>query len=450
MSASRFELDKQTLDDLAIFPNDRDERSIFSLLDHTVTFGGRDKFKEIFKAPLNDIDEIEERINVIRYLQKVDIGFLADRAVCDYIEFYLIQYNKPTSISKIRAIEKRISFFFTGNNAYYIINRGISNVLALLKQLSGVTRFADDNELPKLLQQFFLTIKETLEHPDFVFIQRLFSKKALNAIDIARTDHLFRYIGFERLKTLLDIVYQLDVFMSIGSRGKYLGFSFPVVNRSGERVLDLRNVFHPLIQDPVSNSIHFSHDKNLCFVTGANMAGKSTFLKSTGICVYLSQLGFPVPATYMETSVFDGLITTINLADNLDYGNSHFYTEVSRVKHVAKKMAESQNMLIIFDELFRGTNVKDAFEASLAIISSFAKLRKSFFVVSTHIVEVATELSGIENINFKFMETNFDNKGIPFYSYLLQDGITAERLGMWIVRNEGIVEIIEEIVNRSN
>jgi DNA mismatch repair protein MutS len=175
------------------------------------------------------------------------------------------------------------------------------------------------------------------------------------------------------------------------------------------------------------------------------MAGKSTFLKATGISVFLSQIGFPVPAAYMETSVFDGLITTINLADNIQHGNSHFYTEVSRVKHVANKMTESQNMLVIFDELFRGTNVKDAFDASLAIVSAFSKLRNSFFIISTHIVEVANELAAIENISFKFMETTFDNE-MPQYSYKLQNGITEERLGMWIVKNEGIVEIIERII----
>ena len=151
----------------------------------------------------------------------------------------------------------------------------------------------------------------------------------------------------------------------------------------------------------------------------------------------------------METSAFDGLITTINLADNIQSGNSHFYTEVSRVKHVAQKMTGSQNMLVIFDELFRGTNVKDAFDASLAITSAFSKLRKSFFIISTHIVEVANELAAIENINFKFMETVFDN-GIPGYSYMLKDGITEERLGMWIVKNEGILEIIEGILRNSD
>src|SRR3546814_20833413 len=75
-------------------------------------------------------------------------------------------------------------------------------------------------------------------------------------------------------------------------------------------------------------------------------------------------LGFPVPATRMRTCVLDGLITTINLADNIGAGYSHFYTEVKRVKLVAERIQQTDRLLVIFDELFRGTNVKEAYERS--------------------------------------------------------------------------------------
>jgi DNA mismatch repair protein MutS len=444
-----FEIDKQTLDDLAILPNGNDDNSVLSLFNQCITFGGRDKLKDIFSNPLTSDEQIDERLEIIKYLQDTDVEFGIDKGACDYIEFYLTQYNKPTSISKIGAWEKKIGFFFTGNNAYYIITRGIAYTLALLKILDEFVKTSDFNSLPKFLQEFHTAIDDTLKHPDFIFVKPLFIKKKPNAIDIAKADHLFRYKGFKGLKTLLGIVYQLDVFIAAGNVSKKLGLSYPTINKTGNQILKIEGLFHPFINKPVLNDIEFSFNKNVCFVTGANMAGKSTFLKATGVSVFLSQIGFPVPAVYMETSVFDGLITTINLADDIQYGNSHFYTEVSRVKHVANKMAESQNMLVIFDELFRGTNVKDAFDASRAIISAFSKLRNSFFIISTHIVEVAQELAAIENINFKFMETTFDNDA-PKYSYKLQDGITEERLGMWIVKNEGIIEIIEAIINKEN
>ena len=99
------------------------------------------------------------------------------------------------------------------------------------------------------------------------------------------------------------------------------------------------------------------------------MAGKSTFLKALGVAIYISHLGFPVPAEKMSTTIYNGIITTINLSDNMNRGYSHFYSEVRRVKEVANKLKEKNRLLVIFDELFRGTNVKDAFDASLLIIT---------------------------------------------------------------------------------
>ncbi len=75
-------------------------------------------------------------------------------------------------------------------------------------------------------------------------------------------------------------------------------------------------------------------------------------------------MGFPVPASGMEFSVQSGMFTTINLPDNINMGYSHFYAEVMRVKKVAESGGILKNLIVIFDELFRGTNVKDAYEAT--------------------------------------------------------------------------------------
>ncbi len=83
------------------------------------------------------------------------------------------------------------------------------------------------------------------------------------------------------------------------------------------------------------------------------MAGKSTFMKTLGVTIFLAHMGFPVPAKQMSFSVQQGLFTTINLADNLNMGYSHFYAEVLRLKKVAEQAGRTQKLVIIFDELFR-------------------------------------------------------------------------------------------------
>ena len=92
--------------------------------------------------------------------------------------------------------------------------------------------------------------------------------------------------------------------------------------------------------------------------------------------------------------------------------------------------------------------MKDAYDASLSIISAFLKVHTSIFIISTHITEVAKALNQVENIDFKYMETTFDNE-TPQHSYLLKNGISDERIGLWIVKNEQIVELIEKARGRS-
>lgn len=150
----------------------------------------------------------------------------------------------------------------------------------------------------------------------------------------------------------------------------------------------------------------------------------------------------------MQTTVFNGLVTTINLPDNINSGLSHYYSEVKRVKDVAEMLLENKRMFVIFDELFRGTNVKDAFDGSSLIISELSGIKNSAFVISTHIVELAAELQGIANISFHYLETYFENQK-PVFSYVLKEGVSTGALGMYIVRNEGIVELLKQAATNS-
>jgi DNA mismatch repair ATPase MutS len=190
-------------------------------------------------------------------------------------------------------------------------------------------------------------------------------------------------------------------------------------------------------------------DHNVLFLTGANMAGKSTFLRSVSTAVYVAHIGFPVAAEEMEFSVLDGIYTTINLPDNLGIGASHFYAEVLRVKKVASELQANKSLFIIFDEMFRGTNVKDAHEATVEITIAFAAKKNSMFIISSHIVEAGERLQQIPSIGFQYLPTRM-NGTIPEYTYTLEKGITEDRHGMIIIRNEGILETLKNGRKRAN
>jgi DNA mismatch repair protein MutS len=436
-----FDIDRQTLNDLAIFQNAGSRQSIYSLFNRTNTIGGSEVLQDMFNKPLTDPAQIKARLDVFSYIEEHDIKISLNRNDYDFVEFYLKKHYHAKPFSAItRSLEKFISAFYT-NSDHYVIKTGIESTLLILDSLIN---YADalKGGLPKKVQEFRSTILNTFKPEEFAWLKQLIKKPRRSAADMVKADHFFRLLAYERMKVLLNVAYQLDVYQSVSLSGKALGFTFPVINETKTKELTIKGLFHPFIAHAKSNDVEFSPDKNVCFITGTNMAGKSSLLKSIGIAIYLSQIGFPVPAKSMMTSVFKGMITTINLADDVEQGHSHFYKEVLRVKQVAEKLNQSKDIFVIFDELFRGTNVKDAYDASLAIIAAFAEVKTCFFVVSTHIVEVAHELSSIENINFRYMETIFEDAN-PVYSYQLKAGITEERLGMWIIKNERILEIIK-------
>ena len=171
------------------------------------------------------------------------------------------------------------------------------------------------------------------------------------------------------------------------------------------------------------------------------MAGKSTWMKSIGIGMYLAHIGFPVAAKSMTFSIREGIYSSINVADNIALGYSHFYAEVVRVKNAAVATSTGKHLLLMFDELFKGTNVKDAYDGTLAVTEAFAEYRNCLFIVSTHIIEVGEALRHRKNIDFTYMPTIM-NGPIPEYTYQLKKGITEDRQGMMIIRNEGILELI--------
>ncbi|HWZ04327.1 MAG TPA: hypothetical protein VNX40_12005, partial [Mucilaginibacter sp.] len=271
----------------------------------------------------------------------------------------------------------------------------------------------------------------------------------LSYAKIADLDKLLRFTSHSKIKGILAFIYQLDVYVSVAAVALTHNYIFPKALNKDQHAITFVGVYHPLVKKAIGNSIHITPQSNVVFLTGANMAGKSTFMKSLGIALYLAHLGFPVAAEKMEFSVRDGIYTTINLPDDLSSGNSHFYAEVLRVKKVARELGADKNLFIIFDELFRGTNVKDAYEGTIAITEAFAEKRNCMFVVSTHIIEAGEVLrERCANINFVYLPTRM-NVNTPVYTYTLESGITADRHGMIIINNERILEIIRSRKNKT-
>ena len=433
-----FLIDEQTFVDLEIFEG---KNSIFRFFNKAISYGGKDKLLEMFNAPLSTKKDIVERQEFIDYICKEKLPITINRHLLDFIETYLLIYDKPTRVSRFNAWHKYLKYKLKPTNEYFVIQRGIKYVIDFLQELYACATDNSTPERPYLLEQQLKYIAESLENTELRKIIGFDAGKKLNAMNRETFDYIFRYCELDKLKTILETVYQIDAFRAVAETMIKYELVFPEI--SPNKDIEITGLYHLFLKEAVKNDVCITPDSNVFFITGGNMAGKSTFLKAFGIAVYMAHLGFPAPVASMRVGVFNGLFSTINIADNLNKGYSHFYSEVIRVKAVAENINKTDNLVVIFDELFRGTNVKDAHDATLSIISAFAKVRGSVFLVSSHIMEVADKLqANVANIRFGYFHTAIDGK-TPVYSYRLREGTTEERLGMLIIENERIIETIE-------
>lgn len=445
-----FKTDKQTLEDLNIFSKPGKE-SVFNIYNHTYTSGGSDILEKLFLYPLDNVNAINNRSLTIQYFSQVKTLFPIKSADLDSAEAYLSMTDPRTRLSSDHQnLGKKISNLISADGDYKMISQGIVAIMEICYDLAV------------FLKEIGPAAKLTPYHQDLKAIEELLNEEGIKglirdqkpnaklayekAVDL---DGLLRFSISGKIRALLNFIYNLDVYMSVAKVAAERKYVFPVALDKEDHRLKLTQLYHPLVKHAKANNIDISPEKNVIFLTGANMAGKSTFMKSMGIALYLAHTGLPVAAAEMEFSVRDGIYTTINLPDDLSSGNSHFYAEVLRVKKVAKELGADKNLFIIFDELFRGTNVKDAYEGTIAITQAFAEKRNCMFVVSTHIIEAGEVLSKqCPNINFVYLPTKMDGN-TPVYTYKLESGITADRHGMIIINNERILEIIRSRKNKT-
>jgi DNA mismatch repair protein MutS len=443
-----FITDKQTLDDLTILGK-QGGTSVFERFNRCATRGGAVVLEEMLLHPLADGTAISRRIGTIRELAAVQTHFPFTVTGFDLAERYLSDTDERTRLAgRTGSASNRLANMVAKDTKQDDIYKGIRATVALLHECR---RFLLQLQLPEgaFYKQDMEAINTILCDPALAGVMEFPDRVPATAM--TALDTLLRFRNRRQVYDLLQHLYRLDVYIAVGRVAAAQGYCFPTLLPPGNHQLQLQDVYHPNVQQAVPNSLEIDADGNVIFLTGANMAGKSTFMKSVSIAVYLAHAGMPVPAAAMAFSVFNGMYTTINLPDNLGMGASHFYAEVLRVKLVAKELAAGKRLFVVFDELFRGTNVKDAYEASVGVTKGFARKAGSVFIISTHIIEAADVLAAAcSNIRFLYLPTHM-NGNTPVYTYRVEEGVTADRHGMVIIQNEGILDILHNgVANKTD
>ncbi|HEY0177416.1 MAG TPA: DNA mismatch repair protein [Pedobacter sp.] len=436
-----FIADKQTLEDLNLLGKYR-QHSVFSLFNKVKTAGGEKLLGTLFQTPLADHEAINRRSAIFQYFQSKKVTFPFSSEQFGQMENYLGGGSANNYLATLLILaKKKLLGVVVRDEEYGHIEAGLKQTIVLLNSCKiFISQFEENHPFSDEL----LTVKNTLNDPKLQWLTtEQNSTGQLSLQKTARYDHLLRHTMRTLLTVVMDTFYQLDMYIAVGGLAQEKGFSYARALPAGNNLFKAVELSHPGIEKAVANPVSFTQESNMIFLTGANMAGKSTFMKAFGINVYLAHMGFPVAAKEMQFSVKEGIYSSINVPDNLNMGYSHFYAEVLRVKKVAGEVSKEKNLVIIFDELFKGTNVKDAYDATLAVTAAFSEYRNCLFIISTHIIEAGEVLQKEQdNIQMLYLPTIM-NGTIPAYTYQLQPGISSDRHGMIIIENEGILEIID-------
>jgi DNA mismatch repair protein MutS len=437
------ETDKTTLNDLAIFQHD-EEHSIFHKLNFTRTVGGREKLKSIFSKSAGDaasIQNVQKTLQLI--LAKKDEWPLtiSNGSVMMIYKFYESSVDqipaRPTSSSAyfykiFHAPDFSLIKYSTGHVFDFI--KGLHKIISLF-----LNENAPDN-LKKLLQKADVLMQK--QHLDIITTKEKASE--LTNSEILNLAQYIKYHFKQNFYELIEIYSQLDAWYGMAMAVHEYGLTFPKFIVAIKPELKIKGLYHILLHNPVDYDLELDKENNFIFLTGANMAGKSTFIKAVGASVFLAHIGMGVPAKAMELSLFDGLLSNINVVDNVFKGESYFYNEVQRIKNTIIKINDGRKWLILIDELFKGTNVQDAMKCSSVVIEGLIKIKSSLFILSTHLYEIASDLKKYPNINFKYFETSVTDEQLSF-NYNLKDGISNDRLGYLILKRENVIELLEKL-----
>ncbi len=437
------EIDKTTLNDLSVF-NSEEEFSIFSKFNFCKTIGGKAKLHDNFNKPLSTIDEIKGIQQTLRFILQNQQHWpmqITNGTIMVVEKFYQSTVDAiPNNPSSFTAHSYKL---FHGPD-FSFIKYSITHTFDFIKGIQLLVHHFLKEDTPSPLQTILQRTQHIINKEQFIIVEKNNNAENLNAAQQLYLANFIRYHYKYNIEELLEIYSQLDAWYGMTMAVEHYNLVFPEFIETDQSIVTAKQLYHILLSNPVAYDVNLNPANNFLFLTGANMAGKSTFIKSIGTAVFLAHIGMGVPAKQMQLSLFNGLLSNINVADNIVKGESYFYNEVQRIKATINKINDGRKWLILIDELFKGTNVQDAMKCSAVVIEGLLKIKNSLFILSTHLYEIGEDLKQYSNISFNYFETKVIDDQLQF-SYQLKEGISNDRLGYFILRKEGVVELLQKL-----
>ncbi len=358
-------------------------------------------------------------------------------------ELKSIRANGKNFIAKFESEEKEktgIKTLKVGYNkvfGYYIeVSKGMTN---LVKDEYGYER-------KQTLSNCERYISPILKEKESMILNA--EEKIINLeyeIFIGIRDKIKEYIP--KLQNIAKVISEIDVLQSFSTVTEENNYVRPTI--VDKRLVDIKDNRHAVVEkvlssEYVSNDIYMDENTNVLLITGPNMAGKSTYMRQFAITIIMAQIGCFVPATSAIIPIFDAIYTRIGASDDLVSGESTFMVEMNEANRAISNA--TQNSLILFDELGRGTATFDGMALAQSIIEYIHDNIKCKMMFSTHyheLTDLEENLKYLKNIHVSAHEEN----GNVTFLHKIKDGSVDKSYGIHVAK---LANLPDELIKRAS
>ena len=333
---------------------------------------------------------------------------------------------------------------------------GIKNLKVGYNKVFGYYIEISKGNAKQVKEEFGYERKQTLANCERFITPKLKEKEnlILNAeekitaleyeIFIKIKDKVKEYVP--KIQEIASILSELDVILSLAVVAEQNNFVKPEI--TDKRNINIKDGRHPVVEivskkDYITNDVIMDEKTNILLITGPNMSGKSTYMRMLAIIVILNQIGSFVPAKKATLPIFDKIFTRIGASDDLVSGESTFMVEMKEANNAVENATE--NSLILFDELGRGTATYDGMSLAQAILEYIHDHIKAKTLFSTHYHELTSLEQNLRNLKNVHVSAKEENDKIIFL-HKVKKGAVDKSYGIHVA---SLVNLPNEIIKRA-
>ncbi len=417
---------------------------------------------------LNNYKEFEDlcNIDILSDLQDLLEKAIIEKPPTSIRDGNIFNDGFSSELDKMRLIQREGQNWILALEAKEREKTGINNLKVGYNRVFGYFFEVTKANMHKIREEDGYVRKQTLTNVERFISDELKEKEdeILNADERSRNlefslflkiiDEVVKYMP--QLLLLAQTISNIDVIYSLGEIATLSGYCKPSIssNRKFEIIEGRHPILDTLMSDNkyVSNSLNLN-EKDLWLITGPNMGGKSTFMRQVTLIVILAQMGSYVPAQRATIPIFDQLFTRIGASDDILSGQSTFMVEMFEANNALQNATE--NSLIIFDEIGRGTSTYDGMSLAKAMIEYIATNIKAKTLFSTHYHELVQLAHNFDNIANYHVEV-FEEDGNVTFLYKMIAGQADRSYGINVAKLAGLPasiikrskEILEELESK--